>query len=98
MPNIITPLEAALYYATEYGWKVFPVPPGTKQSYKSARHSNGRKWGMTNDPAEIQRDWERWPDAGVGLPTGAENGFWVMEADTAAGHAVDGISSFSASA
>jgi hypothetical protein len=90
-----TPLEAALLYAAQ-GWKIFPVPPGTKQSYKSARHSNGRKWGMTNDPAEIRRDWERWPDAGVGLPTGAENGFWVMEADTHAGHAVDGIGSLRA--
>jgi hypothetical protein len=94
--NTMTPLAAALHYATVYGWKVFPVPPNTKKSYKSAEHSNGAKWGMTNDPAEIQRDWARWPDAGVGLPTGAENGFWVMEADTHAGHAVDGIASLHA--
>src|SRR5262245_53537079 len=85
-------LEAALRYAA-MGWHVFPAPPGKKKSYKSANLSNGRRWGMTKDEAEIRRDFERWPSANVGLPTGKDNGFWVMEMDTPQGHSVDGIAS-----
>jgi hypothetical protein len=70
---------------------VFPVPPGTKKSHKSAEHSGGRKWGHTRDADEIKRDWARWPDANVGIPTGKENNCWVLETDTrAGGHAHDG--------
>jgi hypothetical protein len=87
-------LAAALHYATVDGWDVFPAPPGEKKSYKAAAFSNGKKWGKTTDADEIRSDWARWPNANVGLPTGAENGFWVLECDTAAGHAVDGIANF----
>jgi hypothetical protein len=46
---------------------------------------------MTRDPDEICRDFTRWPDAGIGIPTGAVNGFVVVETDTVAGgHATDG--------
>jgi Bifunctional DNA primase/polymerase, N-terminal len=73
------------------GWSVFPVPPGTKKSYKSAERSGGRAWGMTRDPDEICRDFTRWPDAGIGIPTGAVNGLVVVETDTVVGgHATDG--------
>ena len=41
----------------------------------------------------IARDFRRWPKANIGIPTGPENGFWVLEADTPKGHAVDGIAS-----
>ena len=33
---------------------IFPVPPGTKRSYKSVRYSGGRIWGMSGDPMEIE--------------------------------------------
>jgi hypothetical protein len=85
-------LEAALGYA-ERGWFVFPAPPGEKKSHKSAEHSDGRKWGKTLDPAEIKRDWKRWPDADVGIATGPESGFFVVEVDTKEGHDVDGMAS-----
>jgi hypothetical protein len=95
MPNQNSEVrEAALHYASEQGWEIFPAPPGEKKSYKSAEYSNGKKWGKTKIADEISSDWARWPNANVGLPTGAENGFWVTEADTAAGHAVDGIAKF----
>jgi hypothetical protein len=84
-------LEAALSYADR--WYVFPAPPGEKKSYKSAKFSNGRNWGATKDPEEIKRDFERRPDANVGIPTGPDNGIFVVEADTPEGHAVDGIAS-----
>jgi hypothetical protein len=89
-------LVAALRYATERGWRVFPVPPGTKKSYKSAQYSDGRKWGATSDRNQIGRDFMRWPTAGIGIPTGAANGIWVTEADTPEGHAVDGIANMRA--
>jgi hypothetical protein len=85
-------LSAALAYAA-HGWAMFPVPPGTKRSYKSAEHSGGRAWGMTRDPAKIRRDFTRWPDAGIGIPTGAVNGVIVVETDTVEGHGIDGSNS-----
>lgn len=88
--NGMTALDAALTYAAR-GWAVFPVPPGTKMSHKSMQLNGGRRWGATTDPAEIRRDWVRWPNAGVGIPTGIDAGFFVIEADTVAGHGVDGL-------
>ncbi len=86
-------LAAALFYVETFGWFVFPVPPGTKRSYKSGKFSNGRRWGATNKPTVIERDFRKWPKANLGIPTGAENGFFVVEADTKKGHDVDGIAS-----
>src|SRR5262249_994084 len=88
-------LAAALSYAAK-GWQVFPAPRGTKKSHKSKDQSGGRNWGMTGDPAEICRDFARWPEADGGIPTGKTNGFWVLEADTKEGHDVDGIASLRA--
>jgi hypothetical protein len=89
-------LPAALSYAADRGWYVFPAPRGKKKSHKRAEYSGGRNWGMTRDPDEIRRDFARWPNANTGLPTGAENGFFVLEADTLKGHGVDGIASLRA--
>jgi hypothetical protein len=81
-------LSAALAYALR-GWHVFPAPRGEKKSHKSGEFS-GRKWGKTTDPGEIARDYRRWPEANVGIATGAESGIWVVETDTEEGHGVDG--------
>src|SRR6516164_7911835 len=62
-------LASALAYAAR-GWSVFPVPPGTRQSYKSMKVHAGARWGATKDPDEIKRDFGRWPNAGIGLPCG----------------------------
>jgi hypothetical protein len=88
-PNV---LAAALDYAGR-GWYVFPseIVGKTKKSRKSAEHSNGVKWGMTKHPDEIRADYKRWPEAGVGIPTGKVNGFFVVETDTMKGHDVEGI-------
>jgi hypothetical protein len=82
-------LAAALAYAS-HGLAVFPARPDRKCSYKSAEYSNAAKWGATADPAEIRRDFTHWPDARIGLPTGAINKIIVVETDTVAGHGVDG--------
>ena len=88
-------LTAALRYA-DRGWWVFPVPFGTKKSHKSAGRSNGRAWGATRDPMEIERDFKEWPEAGIGIPTGEVNRIFVLEADTVEGHGVDGLASLKA--
>src|SRR5262245_33019907 len=99
-PDITPVLAAALSYA-ERGWDVFPANISfdkatgkfNKKSHKSEKYSNRAKWGKTRDPEQIRKDFVRWPEANVGLPTGADNGFWVLEADTLKGHNVDGIAS-----
>jgi Bifunctional DNA primase/polymerase, N-terminal/Primase C terminal 2 (PriCT-2) len=85
-------VDAALSYA-EKGWRVFPAPRGEKKSHKSAAFSSGQRWGATSDAAQIKRDWARWPNANIGIATGPESGFWVVEADTPEGHGVDGVAS-----
>ena len=83
-------LQEALKLAAA-GYKIFPVPPNTKKSYvsKSLQWGSGEAWGMTGDPALIERYWKRWPDANVGLPTGAVNNIIVIETDTAKGHKLE---------
>jgi hypothetical protein len=95
-PNTST-FTAALAYAGVRGWYVFPanISDGEKKSHKSAEFSEGRKWGMTKDSKEIERDFKRWPDA-IGIPTGAVNGIFVVEIDTPVGHGVDGLASLRA--
>jgi RecA-family ATPase len=91
----IPTLTAALTYAAR-GWPVFPVPPGSKKSYKKAKGNGGASWGMTTDAAQIQKDWRHWPKAGVGIATGAPSHIFVLEIDTKAGHDVDGAAALRA--
>ena len=93
--NRDTVLSHALCYAKR-GWRVFPAPSNAKKSYKAAKHSNGANWGATIDASEIERDFKRWPDAGVGIVTGSVSGIFVVEADTVTGHGVDGLASLRA--
>lgn len=87
---------AAVAYAKR-GWQVFPAhSSGKKKSHKAAEFSNGQQWGKTGDPAEITRDFAKWPKANIGIATGAESGVFVIEADTLKGHKVDGIASLRA--
>jgi hypothetical protein len=84
-------LHAALAYAAK--WRVFPAPRGERKSHKSAANSGGINWGATRDPDQIRRDFAKWPQANVGIPTGKDNGIWVLDVDTKEGHGVDGIAS-----
>src|ERR1035437_1393249 len=89
-------VEHSVFYATCQGWQVFPVPVDTKKSHKSAERSGGRPWGATTDQNEIRRDFEKWPNANVGIVTGAVSDIFVLEADTKDGHDVDGLASLMA--
>ena len=94
-------VAAALDYATQRGWLIFPARfvldnqtgKWEKKSWKSAKSSNGRPWGMTKDPDEIRRDFAKPGRSAVGIPTGAINSIFVVEADTPEGHDVDGLAS-----
>jgi putative DNA primase/helicase len=78
-----TPLEGALEYAA-LGFEVFPCPQGSKKSHKSKKYS-GIRWGKTSDPKQVQRDWGKWPDAGVGIATGAGSDIFVIDLDVGPG-------------
>jgi putative DNA primase/helicase len=84
-------LAAALDYVKRRGWAVFPAPPGTKKSYKSGRYGNNNPWGMTSIVEAVEDDFKKWPEAGVGVPTGLVNRMFVVEVDTLEGHGVDGL-------
>lgn len=84
-----TILNAALGYA-QRGVAVFPAAAAVKKSLKCARFSNGERWGATRDLREVRCDFTRWPNARIGIPTGAINGIVVVEIDTPAGHGCDG--------
>jgi putative DNA primase/helicase len=89
-------LVAALEYAA-LGWTSFPVPVGSKKSHKKGKRDANKKligprWGATSDADEIRADRRAFPHSNIGVPTGPENGFFVVDADTiAGGHAADGI-------
>jgi hypothetical protein len=85
-------LTAALTYAGR-GLAVFPACAAVKKSHKCAEHSNGARWGATADPAEVRRDFSRWPHARIGVPTGVVNRIVVVDVDTIEGHGIDGAAS-----
>lgn len=67
--------DAALSYARR-GWAVFPLAdrgkdPRVGGAYKAA----------TTDHAQVETWWARWPQANIGLATGAVSGLWVLDID-----------------
>ena len=89
-------LEDALYFVANEFY-VFPVPPGEKKSYKSKKFCpEGKRWGASRDPDTLRGYWAEHPKANLGVPTGKDNGFWVLEFDTPDGHGVDGAASLAA--
>jgi hypothetical protein len=90
-------VDAALAYA-KADVSVFPAELGVdangksfKRPYTWATQKRAQRWGATRDPEQIRKDFDRWPHAAVCIPTGIENDFFVVEADTPKGHDVDGI-------
>jgi hypothetical protein len=83
-PNVPTELEAALEYA-RCGFPVFPCNPLDKKPLTS----NGFK-DATKDEAQIRAWWGRWPNAMIGVPTGAASGMWVVDLDLDPAKKIDG--------
>jgi hypothetical protein len=67
---------AALAYASDRGWPVFPCNPNNKKP----RTEHGFK-DATTDPQQIRDWWRRWPNAMIGVPTGQPSGFWAVDPD-----------------
>jgi hypothetical protein len=90
-------LNAALSCVKKRRWFVFParMEDGKKFSWLSKDHApGGLNWGMSNDPEQVRKNFSnrRWRDkCGIGVPCGAINKIFVIEADTIAGHGVDGL-------
>jgi Bifunctional DNA primase/polymerase, N-terminal/Primase C terminal 2 (PriCT-2) len=90
-------INAALSCVKKHRWFVFParMEDGKKFSWLSKDHApGGLNWGMSNDPEQVRKNFSRsrWRDrCGLGVPTGAVNRIFVIEADTVAGHGVDGL-------
>jgi Bifunctional DNA primase/polymerase, N-terminal/AAA domain len=57
------------------GWPVFPLRPLDKRPLV--------KWKdqATTGPDQIRAWWEKWPDANIGIPTGAVSGLVVLDPD-----------------
>lgn len=81
MSASITLAHAALDYAAR-GIGVFPLVPKAKtpmvaSGFKEASHDHG----------QVAAWWRRWPQANVGIATGASGGFWVLDVDGEAAEA-----------
>src|SRR5262245_2554003 len=68
-------LEAALGYAAR-GLPVFPC----KRADKSPLTRHGFNDAST-DPEQIREWWTQWPNAMIGMPTGAVSGIDVLDLD-----------------
>jgi Bifunctional DNA primase/polymerase, N-terminal/DNA methylase/Sigma-70 region 2 len=66
------------------GGKCSCLKPDCGSAGKHPRTEHGCKDG-TNDPETIRRWWVRWPDANIGVCTGAESGIVMLGTDGHAG-------------
>ena len=75
-------LRAAHWYAGR-GWPVLPVQPRGKVPL----NPNGSR-GASRDVGVIRQWWTTWPDANVGIATGAASGLAVLDVDQRHGGAI----------
>jgi hypothetical protein len=83
-------LEAALEYAGR-GFQVFPCHNpigdrcscGDRECGKVGKHPRVKDWQnvATNDQKKVEAWWRDWPNANIGLPTGAANAVTVLDED-----------------
>ena len=84
-------LDAALRYA-RLGLRVVPLHTPTSDGHCSCRESDCESIGKhprikgwtregTTDEATIKKWWTIWPDANVGIVTGAESGIFALDVD-----------------
>lgn len=67
--------DAAGLFVAE-GVPVFPCVPGGKRPLVEHGFHDA-----TTDPAQVEAWWERWPQANIGIPTGAASGVEVVDVD-----------------
>lgn len=93
--NDARPVEAALAYAG-LGWPVMPLAwmSGDRCACRTGAHcehpakhpliADGLK-GASTDPSQLRQWWGHWPQAGIGVRTGAVSGLLVVDIDVAHG-------------
>lgn len=74
--------EAALKYATELNWPVFPLVPRGKRPRISRADGGHGYLDATTDRKQIEAWWTDYPDANLGLPTGKRTNLTVLDVDT----------------
>ena len=79
-------LKAALEYE-KMGYSVIPVKKNKKPFVKWERYQTERA-----DPDQIQKWWEKWPSANIGLVTGEISGIDVVDCDSEQGQ--DAVNEF----
>jgi len=84
-------VEVAVRYA-EHGWPVIPLHTPTDNGCSCSRGTECGSPGKhprtqhglhdaTLDPVDVRGWWARWPDANVGVVTGARSGLLVLDID-----------------
>jgi len=94
---MISLLDAALDYAAR-GWRVLPVHGITESGgctcnptacvkRKPGKHPAIENWvqNASTDPELIKVTWTRHPEWNIGIATGEETGFWVLDIDVKGG-------------
>ena len=79
-------LNAALKYAKEYGWAVFPVSSKNKKPLTPHGCKDAKK-----TPGPIRAWWKRYPDASIGIATGSVSNLIVIDEDVDEDKGLDGI-------
>ena len=67
--------DTAISYAQK-GWAVFPLIPNSKKPLTT----HGLK-DASKDIRQIEEWWTKWPDANIGIATGAISGIDVVDVD-----------------
>ena len=73
--NKTTMFDAAISYARS-GISVFPCKPRTKEPLIKEWQNRA-----TTDEHQVRAWWGQWPEANIGIPTGAANGFIALDID-----------------
>jgi hypothetical protein len=86
-----SPLGAARALA----WHGVPVLPISPNGDKKPLNAHG-VYSATIDVKEIDRSWNRYPDALIAVPMGRRTGVFAIDADAKPPHAHDGVRAFRA--
>lgn len=73
----------------ERGKPVFPCKPDKSPHYIRGILEHGAL-DATTDPAKVNAFWNAKPGASLGVPTGRESGFWVLDVDLDPARGIDG--------
>lgn len=79
-------LSAALHFAQDLGWAVFPVSQKTKKPYTPHGCKDAKR-----DPQAIKAWWKRHPDASIGVATGMPSNLLVIDIDLDEDKGLDGM-------